>query len=675
MQKWILFGHQGWLGQYFVKLIEQTRKNVDLIKPNERIHDYQNISRLLDNTKPDRVISFAGRTSGGKYTTIDYLESEDKHGENVQDNLVGPLILAITCSQRQIHFTYLGTGCIFTYDDQHTLTNQIGFTEADVPNFKGSKYSLVKGYTDQIMQLFGHNTLNVRIRMPILPDEHPRNLITKLIKYDKICSIPNSISVLSSLFPLLIQMIEGKERGTINLVNPGQVSHNEILDLYKETLDPNLKYTNFTTDEQSKVIKAARSNNFLDTKKLQTQFPLVLSGLEAVRQCFHTLKYVKLETIPKSGLERFNEYVAKMTPRSCWLPWTAPEVSKYAAVIIEPRKHPALEFVINSTMFFLENKFSLHIIHGTENEEFVRSLIQKNNWKHVSVKSCNAANLTAYEYNNLLMSKNFWDTFRPEAEKVLIFQTDVLIRRFGIDKFLQYDYIGAVWGWDPTFFGNGGLSFRDIHKSRYIIEKYPQMEGNEDVHFSKRMRDIQAHLPSLDLAKEFSIEQIWNEDAWGSHAFYHYHAPAKIYTFFNSIIFAQYEVTRLWDHIDSFVTVEHPHFCRSLLQIFTKYEKTIKSFYSESHLCHMLYLFLWHRIMSKGKKSTEHNVVTIIIEESKQHDLSFLRNLCSMASVELEFSNNWLEVEADVVINHAEKMKPRLFHVKNYEIIEINLKE
>jgi 3,5-epimerase/4-reductase len=672
MKKWILFGHKGWLGNYFSNLIEQTMKEVELIKPIERIHDHTNVSKLIDEVKPDRVISFAGRTSGGKYMTIDYLESEDKHAENVQDNLIGPLLLATLCSTRNIHFTYLGTGCIFTYDDQHTIANEIGFTESDAPNFKASKYSLVKGYTDQIMQLFDTRALNVRIRMPILPDEHPRNLITKLITYDKICSIPNSISVLSSLFPILVQMIERRNTGTINLVNPGFVSHNEILDAYTQIIDPNFRYNNFTPEEQAKVIKAARSNNLLDTRKLTDQCPLVLSGIEAVRKCFHTLKYVKLEKMSKSGLERFNEFITKMTQRSCWLPWVAPEVSKYAAVIIEPRKHAALEFIINSTMYFLRDQFSLYIMHGTENEEFVKQLVQKNKWKNVQLKSCHSANLTAYEYNNLLMSKNFWDTFPAAAEKVLIFQTDVLIRKFGIEKFLEYDYIGAVWGWDPTFFGNGGLSLRDIPKSRYIIEKYPQMEGNEDVHFSKRMRDIQAHLPSLDIAKEFAIEQLWHENAWGSHAFYNYHPPAKIYSFFNSIPYAEYEADRIWNHMEKFVTLDHPHYSQALFQTFEKYYAKIKSLYAQSDSCTSLYLFLWHRLMCKEKR--EKQVVTVIIPESKKTDLSLFKNLCQRASVELETETNWFEDDIDVILmgEREHKFKPRLSHVNNYEIKEIS---
>ena len=56
--------------------------------------------------------------------------------------------------------------------------------------------------------------------------------------------------------------------GIMNYTNPGTVSHNEILQMYKEYIDPDFKWSNYTIEEQSKVIVAARSNNLLDTKRV-----------------------------------------------------------------------------------------------------------------------------------------------------------------------------------------------------------------------------------------------------------------------------------------------------------------------------------------------------------------------------------------------------------------------
>ena len=56
--------------------------------------------------------------------------------------------------------------------------------------------------------------------------------------------------------------------GIMNYTNPRTVSHNEILQMYKEYIDPDFKWSNFSLEEQSKVIVAARSNNLLDTKRV-----------------------------------------------------------------------------------------------------------------------------------------------------------------------------------------------------------------------------------------------------------------------------------------------------------------------------------------------------------------------------------------------------------------------
>lgn len=53
-----------------------------------------------------------------------------------------------------------------------------------------------------------------------------------------------------------------------NFTNPGVISHNQILDLYKKYIDPEFTYTNFTLEEQSKILAAGRSNNELDSSKL-----------------------------------------------------------------------------------------------------------------------------------------------------------------------------------------------------------------------------------------------------------------------------------------------------------------------------------------------------------------------------------------------------------------------
>lgn len=276
----LIYGADGWIGKKVCLLLEE--QTIPYITSKVRIDNTEQISKELDSVSPTHVICTVGRTHGtaedGTYIpTIDYLETPGKLTENIRDNLFSPLSLALLCKEKRIHLTYLGTGCIFTYKDDKRV-----FTEEDEPNFFGSSYSIVKGFTDRLMHILNDSVLNIRIRMPISSDKSPRNFITKLLKYKKLCSIQNSMTVLDELLPIMVDMTKRGIKGTINLANPGTIEHKEIMDLYKEIVDPNCSYNLFSYEEQRSVLLAERSNNELSTKKLEEMYK-VLPIKEAIK--------------------------------------------------------------------------------------------------------------------------------------------------------------------------------------------------------------------------------------------------------------------------------------------------------------------------------------------------------------------------------------------------------
>jgi dTDP-4-dehydrorhamnose reductase len=277
--KILFFGNKGWIGNQFINFLKT--KSLEIINSSYRADDFENVYNELINIKPSHVVCMIGRTHGLGYTTIDYLEQPGKLKENLNDNLFSPVVLSMLCSKLNIHLTYLGTGCIFeNINDNHK------FNENDLPNFFGSSYSIVKGYTDRLMHVFeklDFPILNVRIRMPINDENNQRNFISKIISYSKICSIDNSMSVLHTLFPVLYDLIEKNYIGTFNLTNPGVISHNEILQMYKDIVDNNFNWENFSIEEQNKILLSKRSNNHLDTTKLENLYPNVLNINEAVK--------------------------------------------------------------------------------------------------------------------------------------------------------------------------------------------------------------------------------------------------------------------------------------------------------------------------------------------------------------------------------------------------------
>jgi nucleoside-diphosphate-sugar epimerase len=235
--KILFYGANGWIGSMYTDYLVSNCPKVKIIKGNARIDLTQEVIHEIKTYNPTHIVSFTGRTHGKieneVVNTIDYLEYPGKLVENVRDNLYGPLNLAIICKKYNIHYTYLGTGCIF-----NSTPIDEKFTEESEPNYFGSGYSVVKGFTDRLMKEFP--VLNLRIRMPISSVPNPRNFINKIISYDKICSIANSMTVLDDFFPIFTDLILNKKTGTWNCTNPGTITHNEILGMYRDIIDTNL---------------------------------------------------------------------------------------------------------------------------------------------------------------------------------------------------------------------------------------------------------------------------------------------------------------------------------------------------------------------------------------------------------------------------------------------------
>jgi dTDP-4-dehydrorhamnose reductase len=302
--KVLLYGKNGWIGEKVYKLLIQ--KGHSVIIGNARAENSESLEEEITAIQPTNIISTIGRTHGKigdkEYTTIDYLEQPGKVKENVRDNLFSPVMIALISQKYSIHYAYLGTGCIFTYDSEHPFAEELnGFTTDSKPNFFGSSYSIVKGYTDMLMKAFDY-VLNVRIRMPITDEIHPRNFITKITRYQKICSIHNSMSVLPELLPFMIDMCEKGTTGTINLTNPGLISHNEILEMYREIVDANFEWENFDIEEQRKILESERSNNFLDTSRLESMYKVKYIK-DAVRDVLYCMKEKEKEKEKDKGTE------------------------------------------------------------------------------------------------------------------------------------------------------------------------------------------------------------------------------------------------------------------------------------------------------------------------------------------------------------------------------------
>ena len=193
-----------------------------------------------------------------------------------------------------------------------------------------------------------------------------------------------------------------------------------------------------------------------------------------------------------------------------------PKGAKKALVLIEPRQHYALEYVVKNALYHLPG-WGLYVFHSHDNEDFVRAALS--GVENVEFRRMDTHSLAIADLNRMLLDPRFWD--EVHADKALLFQTDSLFVRGGVEEFERFDYVGAPWARDnertgllgslvPPGAGNGGLSLRSVRKMREITRRLrvrPTGREQEDLAFSLALGfDDSSTMPTRETAYKFAAE-------------------------------------------------------------------------------------------------------------------------------------------------------------------------
>ena len=252
-KKVFIFGSTGYFGGHLSSYFQD--KGWEVIAERTDVCDMSTVRSVLEKHKPDVVINSAGKTGR---PNVDWCESHK--AETMAVNVQGALNIACVCDELDLYMVHISSGCIYEGDNEGK-----GHDEESPANFFGSFYSRTKVYSENALKEF--NPLQLRVRIPVEGKPCSKNVIDKLVNYDKIISIENSFTIVEDFLPATYELIKRQERGIFNMTNVGSMDHEFLMGKYTEIVDPSRKFEVMSLEDLAKITAAPRSNCVLNTDK------------------------------------------------------------------------------------------------------------------------------------------------------------------------------------------------------------------------------------------------------------------------------------------------------------------------------------------------------------------------------------------------------------------------
>ncbi|MDO8662327.1 MAG: sugar nucleotide-binding protein [Candidatus Omnitrophota bacterium] len=250
MNKKILILGKGFIG-------ERLQRALNCRISGKFIRSFADADKIIRQYKPRVIINCIGIT--GKRNVDDCELEKDT---TLLANSFVPLMLAEAALRNNIKLVHISTGCIFNFD----YARNKPIKEETLPDFFDLFYSRSKIYSDIALEALSkkYNILIARLRIPLLNESHPKNLLDKLIKYKQVIDIPNSVTYIPDFVRALKHLIKINARGSYNIVNKGGLRYPKLMDIYKKHV-PGFSYEKIDFHKLS----LTRTNLIMSTRKLE----------------------------------------------------------------------------------------------------------------------------------------------------------------------------------------------------------------------------------------------------------------------------------------------------------------------------------------------------------------------------------------------------------------------
>lgn len=248
----LVLGSSGYVGSKICQYLDFQGIPFATFSLRFNIGNIEKLDHICRTTRVKKIINCSAYV-GEK--SID--ECEVNVGKTEDANVYCVWNIVEICKKYNITLTHVSTGCIFDGDKS--------WDESADPFFGESVYNRTKIEAEKIVSTYD-NIYICRLRLPFDFLNHPKNFITKMMKFNKVGDQPNSITNLNDFALIAVELSQQKHPfGTYNIVNPGKISAHgikSILQEYRFISDP------WTILDHNDPIFNLRANTTLSSRKI-----------------------------------------------------------------------------------------------------------------------------------------------------------------------------------------------------------------------------------------------------------------------------------------------------------------------------------------------------------------------------------------------------------------------
>ena len=263
----LLLGGSGFIGTAFSRKLDDSKAEYKSISRSAIDYsDRQTLVRLIESTNATFLINAAG------YTGKPNVDACEKHrADCLLGNAVLPGIIREACEETNLPWGHVSSGCIY----QGSRPDGSGFRESDPPNFSFrqppcSFYSGCKALGEECLE-GAENIFIWRLRIPFNEIDSDRNYLSKLMRYDRLLDVRNSITHLNEYVDACLSCWKHRiEPGTYNVTNTGSITTREVVELIRRYRQPSREFRFFEDEAEflRDAVSAPRSSCTLDNSKL-----------------------------------------------------------------------------------------------------------------------------------------------------------------------------------------------------------------------------------------------------------------------------------------------------------------------------------------------------------------------------------------------------------------------